>query len=81
MWLQYWSKQTIFSPQIHSDFVHDAAHEVKLHFALGQSYHHMGKYKQAREVLEKALIVCNKEGIKETTEGAGVTAELGWIYG
>ena len=40
----------------------------------------MGKYMEAREVLEKALMVCNKEGIKETREGAGVAADLGWIY-
>ena len=35
---------------------------------------------EAREVLEKALIVCNEEGIKEAREGAGVAADLGWIY-
>ena len=36
---------------------------------------------EAREVLEKALIVCNEEGIKETREGAGIASELGLIYG
>ena len=35
---------------------------------------------EAREVLEKALMVCNKEGLKETREVASVAAELGWIY-
>ena len=35
---------------------------------------------EAREVLEKALIVCNKEGIRETREGARVAKELGWTY-
>ena len=35
---------------------------------------------EAREVLEKALVVCNKEGIRETGEGAGIVTELGWIY-
>ena len=35
---------------------------------------------EAREVLEKALVVCNEEGIRETREGAGVASELGWIY-
>ena len=66
---------------MHSDFLHDLTHEVKLHFALGQSYRHMESYMEAREVLEKALIVCNEEGIRETREGAGVATELGWIYG
>ena len=40
----------------------------------------MGRYKEAREVLEKALVVCNEEGIKETGEGADIANELGWIY-
>ena len=69
-----------FSPQIHSDSSPDASHEVKLGFVLGQSYQHMGRNMEAREVLEKALTVCNEEGIKETREGAGVAKELGWIY-
>ena len=34
---------------------------------------------EAREVLEKALMVCSKEGIRETREGAGIAKELGWI--
>ena len=68
------------SSQIPSDFSPDAGHEVKLRFALGQSYRHMGRYTEAREVLEKALIVCNEEGIRETREGAGIAKELGWIY-
>ena len=70
----------ILSPQINSDFHLDAHHEVKLRYALGGIYGKMGKYMEAREVLEKALMVCNKEGIKEAREGAGVAAELGWIY-
>ena len=70
----------MLSSQIHSDFCPDAGHEVKLRFALGQSYRHMGRYKEAREVLEKALVVCNEEGIRETREGAGIAKELGWIY-
>ena len=53
---------------------------VKLCLALGQSYRHIGRYKDAREVLEKARIVCVEEGIKETREGAGIATELGWIY-
>ena len=68
------------SPQIHSDFSPDASYEVKLRFALGQSYWHMGRYMEARKVLEKALMVCNEEGIKETRERAGIATELGWIY-
>ena len=68
------------SPQIHSDFSPDVSHEVKLRFTLGQSYGHMGKYMEARKVLEKAVRVCDKEGIKETLEGAGIVPELGWIY-
>ena len=68
------------SPQIHSDFHSDASHEVKLRFALGQSYRHMGRYMEAREMLEKALVVCNEEGIQETREGAGIAKELGLIY-
>ena len=68
------------SPQIRSDFSPDASHEVKLRFALGQSHRHMGRYKEARDVLEKALMVCNKEGINEKREGAGIAAELGWNY-
>ena len=35
---------------------------------------------EAREVLEKALMVCNEEGIRQTREGAGIAKELGWIY-
>ena len=35
---------------------------------------------EAREVLEKALMVCNKEGVKETKEGANIATELGWTY-
>ena len=35
---------------------------------------------EAREMLEKALIVCNEEDIKETREGAGIVTELGLIY-
>ena len=31
-------------------------------------------------MLEKALVVCNEEGIKETREGARVAYELGVIY-
>ena len=69
----------ILSLQIHSDFSPDARHEVKLRFALGQSYHHMGRYMEAKEMLEKALTVCNEEGITETREGAGITKELGWV--
>ena len=68
------------SPQIHSNFSHDASCEVKLRFVLGQSYWHMGRYMEGRKVLEKALVVCNEEGIRETWEGAGVAYELGWIY-
>ena len=34
---------------------------------------------EAKEVLEKALVVCNEEGIRETG-GAGIVTELGWIY-
>ena len=68
------------SPQIHSNFSPDASHEVKLRFALGHSYWHMGRYMKARNVLEKALMVSNEEGIKETREGAGIASELGWIY-
>ena len=40
----------------------------------------MERYKEAREVLEKALIVCNEEGIKETREGAGIAKKLVVIY-
>ena len=67
-------------PQMHSDFHPDASHEVKLRFTLGQSYRHKGRYMQAREMLEKALVVCNEEGIQETREGAGIAKELGLIY-
>ena len=35
---------------------------------------------EAREVLEKALMVCDEEGIRETREGAGIASGLGWIY-
>ena len=34
----------------------------------------------SKEMLEKALVVCNEEGIKETREGGRVANELGWIY-
>ena len=40
----------------------------------------MGRYKEAREVLEKALVLCNEEGLKETREGAGIAKQLGVIY-
>ena len=62
------------------DFHLDTSHEVKLRLALGVSYHHIGKNNEAREVLEKALEVCNKEDAKETKEGAEVARKLGWIY-
>ena len=54
-----------------------------LYFVLEQSYWHMERYKEAREVLENALMVGNKESINlgETREGAGVAKELGWISG
>ena len=68
------------SPQIHSDFSPDVSHEVKLRFTLGQSYRHIVRYMKAREMLEKALRVCNEQGIKETREGAGIVTELGLIY-
>ena len=68
------------SPQIHSDFGPDATHEVNLRFALGQSYLIMGRYMEAREVLEKALIVCNEEGKREMREGARVAKRLGDVY-
>ena len=35
---------------------------------------------EAKEMLEKALVVCSEEGIKETREGARVANELGLIY-
>lgn len=72
-----------FSFQLQSelpDFHLDTSHEVKLRLALGVSYHHIGKNNEAREVLEKALKVCNKDEAKETKEGAEVARELGWIY-
>ena len=64
------------------DFHLDTSHEVKVCLALGVSYHHIGKNNEAREVLEKALKVCNKDEAKETNlkEGAEVARELGWIY-
>ena len=40
----------------------------------------MGRYMEAREVLEKALMVFNEEGIRETREGAVISKQLGWIY-
>ena len=40
----------------------------------------MGRYREAREVLEKAWEVCDEEGIRETREGAGIAKELGLIY-
>ena len=73
----------LFSIQIQfeiPDFHLDTSHEVKLRLALGVSYHHIGKNNEAREVLEKALEVCNKDDAKETKEGAEVARELGWIY-
>lgn len=71
------------SPQIrseHPDFCFDASHELKLRFALGDSYHHMGKYEDAKEVLEEAWRVCIKENMRETNESAWVAGLLGWIY-
>ena len=35
---------------------------------------------EAREVFEKALVVCNEEGIRETRKGAGIAKELGVVY-
>ena len=40
----------------------------------------MGRYMEAREMLEKALMLCNEEGIQETRDGAGIAKELGLIY-
>ena len=70
-----------FFTQIQSelpDFHLDTSHEVKLCFALGVSFRHIGKNKEAKEVLEKALKVCNDA--TATKEGAQVAKELGWIY-
>ena len=71
------------SPQIqseHPDFHFDPRLEVKLRFALGDSYHHMGRYKEAMDMLEEAWRVCKEENLKKTKEGAWVAALLGWIY-
>ena len=40
----------------------------------------MGRCREAREMLEKTLMVCNEEGIKKTREGARIAKELGWNY-
>ena len=69
--------------QVHSeypDFHLDPRLEVKLRFALGDSHHHMGRYKEAKEVLEEAWRVCKKENLKGTKEGASIAGLLGWIY-
>ena len=63
-----------------SDFHLDASHELSLLNALGDSYVRIGKYKEARKVMEEALIVCLKPGIDEYTRCAVVCGQLGWIY-
>ena len=40
----------------------------------------MGRYMEAREVLEKAMIVCNEEGKREMKEGAIISKQLGNVY-
>ena len=71
------------SPQVHSeypDFHFDPRLEVKLCFALGDSYHNMGRYKEAKEMVERACRVCKEENLKETKEGARVAVLLGLTY-
>lgn len=55
-------------------------HEMQVYFALGKSYDLMGKDKEARNLLEQALTLCAKNGMKESKEGAEVSRVLGWIY-
>ena len=71
------------SPQVHSEypeFCFDTGHEVKLHFALGDCYERMGRYKEAKAVLEEAWRMCKEENLKEKNESASVAGKLGWIY-
>ena len=53
---------------------------MQVYFALGKSYDLMGKDKEARNLLEQALTLCAKHGMKESKEGAEVSRVLGWIY-
>jgi len=53
---------------------------MQVYFALGKSYDLMGKDKEARNLLEQALTLCAKNGMKESKEGAEVSRVLGWIY-
>ena len=72
-----------FAPQIQlelPDFQFDARRKVKLCYALGDCYQKMGHFKDASMVLEKALRVCTKEGIKGTKEGAEIATLLAWSY-
>ena len=58
-------------------FHFDPRLELNLCFALGDSYHRMGRYEEAKEVLEEAWRVCKQKNIKESARVAG---KLGWIY-
>ena len=62
------------------DFHFDERLEMKLLFALGDSYHHIGRNDKAKEALEKAWTLCNTEGMKETYASAEVARILGWTY-
>lgn len=50
------------------------------YFALGKYYDLMEKDEDARNLLEQALTLCDKNGMKEKKEGAEIVRVLGWIY-
>lgn len=50
------------------------------YFALGKYYDLMEKDEDARNLLEQALTLCDKNGMKEKKEGVEIVRVLGWIY-
>ena len=57
-----------YHPQVSttvSGFQLDANHEMNLCLLLGEGYPLVGRYREAKDVLERALRVCEREGWKE----------------
>ena len=62
------------------DFCFDTGHELNLHSALGNYYNYMGRYEEAKKMLEEAWRVCKEENLEETKDSALVAAVLGLTY-
>ena len=72
-----------FPHQIQSeltDFHFDASYELEMLTPLGESYLLMGKYNEARKVMEEALMVCLEVGKDKAAICAATAGQLGFIY-